>query len=175
MMGEAIRRCRCDELDALRALAYRTYDETFRHMNAPANMDAYLGTAFAREKLEGELHDPRWAFYFLERDGKIAGYMKVNEGDAQTGFRDPDGLEVERIYVTREHQGRGLGKSLVEEAEHIAREKRKRFLWLGVWERNVDAIAFYRRMGFREVGVHDFSMGDEKQTDYMMRKEVAPA
>jgi ribosomal protein S18 acetylase RimI-like enzyme len=174
-MGEVLRRCRDDELDVLRELARRTYDDSFRHLNTPATMEAYLEKAFAREKLEGELHDPRSEFYFLERDGEIAGYMKVNEGEAQSDLRDPDGLEVERIYVTREAQGKGLGKSMLEAAERIARRKGKRYMWLGVWEKNVNAIAFYRRMGFREAGVHDFYMGEERQTDFMMRKEVAQA
>jgi diamine N-acetyltransferase len=135
-------------------------------------MDAYLEAAFSRDKLEAELRNPCSEFFFLVVDGTIAGYMKLNEGEAQTDLRDPQGLEVERIYVKSGFLGRGLGKVLLRAAEHRARQKGKTFLWLGVWEKNTGALGFYRHMGFRKVSTHDFSMGDERQTDYVMRKEA---
>jgi diamine N-acetyltransferase len=166
------RPCESADLDTLRTIAYRTYDEAFRHMNTPANMDAYMEAAFARGKLEAELRNPLSAFLLLYSDGVLAGYMKINEGAAQTDLADPAALEIQRMYVLRDFQGLGLGRALIEKAREIARKKEKTFLWLGVWEKNENAIAFYRRMGFRKTGTHPFVMGADHQRDHVMRSEV---
>ena len=166
------RPCESADLDTLRTLAYRTFDEAFRHMNTAANMDAYTGTAFARAKLEEELRNPLSAFLFLYSDGVLAGYMKINEGAAQTDLADPAAREIERMYVLRDFQGLGLGRALIEKAVESARKKEKSFLWLGVWQKNENAIAFYERMGFRKTGTHRFVMGSDHQTDHVMRRDV---
>jgi ribosomal protein S18 acetylase RimI-like enzyme len=166
------RTCEAADLDTLRTIAYRTYDEAFRHMNTPANMDAYLDATFARAKLEEELRNPASTFLFMYSDEKLAGYLKLNEGGAQTDLGDPDGLEVERIYVLRDFQGLGMGRALIEKALELARRKKKSHVWLGVWEKNENAIAFYKRMGFRKTGTHPFVMGTDRQTDHVMRREV---
>jgi ribosomal protein S18 acetylase RimI-like enzyme len=167
-----IRPCDMSDLETLRNLAWQTYDDTFRHFNEPANMDAYLASAFTREKLQEELGNPHSTFYFLLSEGVVAGYLKVNDAAAQTDLHDAHSLEIERIYVKRDYQGLGLGKALLEKAMDVARERKKTFVWLGVWEKNGNAIAFYKKMGFSQVGTHDFSMGTERQTDLIMRKEV---
>ena len=107
-------------LETLRAIAYQAFDDAFGHQNTPANMNAYLEAAFSKAKLEAELQDPRSAFFFLYNDDVLAGYLKVNEGDAQTDLRDPLALEIERIYVLRDFQGLGLGKALLAKAMEIA-------------------------------------------------------
>jgi diamine N-acetyltransferase len=174
-MGAAnirFRPCESGDLDTLRTIAYRTYDEAFRHMNTPADMDAYMESAFTRARLDEELRNPLSAFFFLYSDGALAGYMKLNEGEAQSDLRGPAGMEIERIYVLRDFQGLGLGRAMVEKALEIALKKKKTFLWLGVWQKNENAIAFYERMGFRKAGTHPFVMGTDRQTDWIMRREV---
>jgi diamine N-acetyltransferase len=166
------RTCEITDLDTLRTIAYRTYDDAFRHMNTSSNVDAYLESAFTRAKLEEEMRNPLSAFFFPYSDGVLAGYMKINEGAAQSDLADPAALEIERIYVLRDFQGLGLGRAMVEKALEIARKKEKKFLWLGVWEKNENAIAFYKRMGFRKAGTHPFTMGTDRQTDWIMRREV---
>ena len=167
-----IRPCDANDLEALRNIAWQTYDDTFRHFNTAANMDAYLASAFNREKLQAELANPHSTFFFLILEGALTGYLKLNDDSAQTDLNDPHALEIERIYVKRDFQGLGLGKALLGKAMDVARERRKRFVWLGVWEKNGNAIAFYKKMGFTQVGTHDFYMGKERQTDLIMRKEV---
>jgi diamine N-acetyltransferase len=167
-----IRPCDMSDLETLRNIAWQTYDDTFRHLNDPANMDAYLASAFTREKLQAELASPHSSFFFLLSDGAVAGYLKVNDAEAQTDLHDPQSLELERIYVTRDFQGLGLGKALVGKAMEVARERKRTFVWLGVWEKNGNAIAFYTKMGFSRIGTHDFYMGSERQTDWIMRREV---
>ena len=103
---------------------------------------------------------------------KIAGYLKVNTGDAQTEEMDDDALEIERIYIINKFQKLGLGKYLFNKAMDIAMEQNKKKIWLGVWEKNKNAISFYKRLGFTQTGAHSFYMGDEEQTDLIMVKKL---
>ena len=167
-----IRRCGEADLDALRRIGQQTYDETFRSMNSPETMEAYLSEAFDSEKLRAELQNPHCRFFFLYADGELAGYLKLNDAPAQTDIKDPESLEVERFYIRSEHQGKGLGRLLMRHVLEVAAESRVSYIWLGVWERNLDAIAFYERMGFREAGRHEFRMGNEVQSDLLMRKAL---
>lgn len=167
-----IRPCSACDLAALQEISYETYDQTFRAMNSAETMDAYLKEAFNTEKLLGELRNPHSAFYFLQIDDRVVGYLKLNDAAAQTDFHDPQGLEIERIYVRQQHQGLGYGREMLEFALKIALSRRKKYAWLGVWEKNTAAIAFYETLGFQQAGAHTFRMGDELQTDYIMIKEL---
>jgi len=171
-MNLVFRQCTPLDVDELREIAYKTYDDTFRHLNTPENMQAYLDMAFERGKLKAELENSNSSFYFLYLNGVLVGYLKLNEGPSQTDLKDPDSLEIERIYVVRSCQGQGLGKYLIREALEIGRRKGKHNAWLGVWEKNEKAIAFYKRMGFRVIGTHEFVMGDDHQTDLLMQLTI---
>jgi ribosomal protein S18 acetylase RimI-like enzyme len=167
-MHVRIRRCLPSELEVLRAIGRETCDDTFRSMNTEETMNRYLEEAFAPARLAAELANPASEFWFLFLGEELAGYLKVNDAPAQTDLNDPDSLEVERIYVRREHKGKGLGKALMEHAIRLARERKRASVWLGVWEKNAEAIRFYGKMGFRETGRHTFRMGDELQSDLVM-------
>ena len=171
-MSIVLKKCTVDDLDILRELSIRTYYETFSHLNTPENMAAYLGEAFHAEKLKKELADINSAFYFLYCDENLAGYLKLNEAPSQTDINDNRSIEIERIYVSAEFQGKGLGKFLMDQAIDMAIGRRKAYVWLGVWEKNEKAICFYKKNGFHEIGTHTFVMGEDVQTDYIMRKDV---
>jgi len=154
------------------SLGAETYLETFRGMTSEEVMEEYLASAFDRSRIARELRDPGSTFFFLEVNGTPAGYLKVNENGAQTDLRGPLGLEIERIYLRTGFQGQGLGRVLLEKALEIAGLKGKRYAWLGVWEKNTAAIRFYERMGFEKAGTHVFFMGQERQTDWIMKRTV---
>lgn len=172
-MGVRIRRCELADLDTLRNIAFRTFDDTFRRLNNASSFNEYLGASFSRAKLEAELKNPNSTFFFLYSDDMLAGYMKINLGDAQTDMKDPGALEIERIYVTRDFQGLGLGRALIDKAMEAARAAKKKTVWLGVWEKNENAIAFYKKMGFSKTGTRDFYIGKKRQTDFIMRRTTA--
>lgn len=172
-MGISLIQCGMADMDELRMLAIRTYYETFAALNTPENMEEYLRRAFAREKLSRELSDKNSMFFLLRADDKPAGYLKVNEAPSQTDVNDPASLEIERIYVSGEFQGEGLGRYLMEHAIRMAAARKKKYVWLGVWEKNEKAIRFYKRNGFCRIGTHSFVMGEDEQTDYIMRKELS--
>jgi ribosomal protein S18 acetylase RimI-like enzyme len=167
-MDVRIRRCLPFELDVLVTIDRETYNDTFRSMNTVETMNRYLDEAFDPARLAAELSNPASEFWFLFLGEELAGYMKVNDAPAQTDLNDPDSLELERIYVRRADKGKGLGKALMEHAIRLARERKRASVWLGVWEKNVEAIGFYERMGFRKTGRHTFRMGDELQFDLVM-------
>jgi ribosomal protein S18 acetylase RimI-like enzyme len=171
-MDLAIRKCTMDDLIALRDISYRTYNDTFKDMNTAATMKDYLEKAFSMTKLRAELANTSSEFYFLYVDEQLAGYIKLNESPAQTDINDPQSIEVERIYLSKEFHGKALGSVLMNRAIEIAMEREKTYIWLGVWERNDKAIKFYIRNGFSPVGQHFFIMGEEEQTDFIMRKDL---
>ncbi len=173
-VGVRIRRCELADLDALRNIAFRTFDDTFRRLNDTASFNEYLDASFSRAKLEAELKNPNSTFLFLYSDDVLAGYMKLNLGDAQTHMEDPAALEIERIYVTRDFQGLGLGRAFIDKAMEAARAAKKKTVWLGVWEKNGNAIAFYKKMGFAKAGTHEFYIGKKRQTDFIMKRNTAP-
>jgi len=135
-------------------------------------MQKYLDESFAVEKLTAELTTPDSEFYFASLDNHVIGYLKVNSGQAQTELKDPNGLELERIYVLKEFHGKRVGQILYNTALDIAKKIEADYLWLGVWEENHRALRFYRKNGFVEFDQHIFKLGDDEQTDIMMRLKL---
>lgn len=167
-----IRKCTSDDAVEVQQIGWKAYQETFAAMNSKETMDAYRNEAFKIGKITDELLNPASCFYFVEVERQLAGCLKVNESLAQTELQDPLSLEVERIYVLQAFQKMGLGRRLMDQAMEFALEKGKKYLWLGVWEKNCKAIQFYKKLGFVRIGIHDFVMGDEIQKDYLMRKDL---
>jgi diamine N-acetyltransferase len=167
-----IERCTLEDLHQLQEVSYETFNETFKNQNTPENMDAYLEKAFNLKQLEEELSNPSSQFFFVYFKNDLAGYLKVNINDAQSEEMDDDYLEIERIYIKNHFHKLGLGKYLLNMAMEIAMESNKKKIWLGVWERNENAIAFYKKMGFVQTGAHYFYMGDEEQMDIIMTKTI---
>ncbi len=171
-MELTFKKCISDDIHILHDFSYRTYNETFAHMNTPSNMEAYLEQSFNLNRLHSELLDNNSLFYLLYADGELTGYLKLNESPAQTDINDIQSLEIERIYVAKEFQGKGLGSVLMNMAVDIANMRKKIYIWLGVWEKNDKAILFYKKNGFYKFGTHSFFMGEDEQTDFVMRKNL---
>lgn len=135
-------------------------------------MKTYLENSFSTDKLNAQLNDPYCAYYFAKLDHQIIGYLKLNSGLSQTELKEENALEIERIYVLKEFQGKKVGQRLLEKAIQIARELEVEFLWLGVWDENPDAIRFYQKNGFVEFDRHIFMLGKEVQTDILMKLPI---
>ena len=161
-----------DDIKELQTISFRTFDDTFREMNHPDNLKDYLNNAFTYDKLQRELEHPNSYFYFLYDNDKIVGYLKLNVGAAQTEDIASDALEVERLYILKNYQHHGYGKKLMNFAINFAVEEEKQSIWLGVWEKNENAIKFYEHFGFKKVTEHEFKMGDEIQTDIIMAQNL---
>ncbi|HWL23961.1 MAG TPA: GNAT family N-acetyltransferase [Ureibacillus sp.] len=171
-MTITIKKCTLEDLQVLQEISYETFNETFKDQNSPENMKTYLERAFNSKQLEKELKNSSSQFYFVYFHGEVAGYLKVNMNDAQSEDMGEDSLEIERIYLKKQFQKHGLGKYLFNQAVEVAIEHNAKKVWLGVWEKNENAIAFYEKMGFIQTGTHSFYMGDEEQNDFIMTKTI---
>ncbi|MGW8821298.1 GNAT family N-acetyltransferase [Paenibacillus lautus] len=167
-MTITIEKCTIKDLGLLQEISIKTFNETFKDQNSPENMKAYLDKAFHLNQLEKELSNIFSEFYFIYAGREIAGYLKINTEHAQSEAMGDDCLEIERIYIKHSFHKQGLGKYLMNQAVEIALERNLRKIWLGVWEKNENAITFYNKMGFVQTGTHTFYMGDEEQIDLIM-------
>jgi ribosomal protein S18 acetylase RimI-like enzyme len=167
-----IQRVLLSESDALLAFSKQTFYEFFAHLNDPANMEAYSSVAFTPQSILEQLTNPGSEFYFALYNDDIVGYIKLNFNDAQTEFKDKNALEIERIYVSGERHGKRIGQQLLDFAIDIVRNKQFDYVWLGVWEHNNKAIGFYEHNGFKVFSSHEFLLGDDKQTDLLMKKDL---
>jgi ribosomal protein S18 acetylase RimI-like enzyme len=167
-----IRQISIKDIPQLQAIGRQTFSETFSESNSAENMAKYLEEAYAHDKLSVELTDPNSVFYFAELDDKVIGYLKLNFGASQTELKDSKALEIERIYVTKEFHGKKVGQLLYNKAIEVAKEKMVDYVWLGVWEENHKAIQFYTKNGFVEFDKHVFILGNDAQTDIMMKLKL---
>jgi ribosomal protein S18 acetylase RimI-like enzyme len=157
------------EVEHLQYISRQTFAETFSGSNSKENMDKYLKENLSIEKLSQELNNENSHFFFIKDGERNIGYLKLNMGPSQTELKDETALEIERIYVIQEYQGKKVGQQLYDKAIQVAKEKKAQYVWLGVWEENHKAIQFYNKNGFEVFDKHVFVLGDEKQTDLMMR------
>jgi len=167
-----IKRVSLADTETLLNLSRKTFFDAFAHLNNAADMEAYASKAFTLKRYEEELSNPDSHFYFAMVDNAITGYIKLNYNSAQTELQDANALEVERIYILHEHQGKQIGKHLLDFAIQTAIDKKMAYIWLGVWEHNNKAINFYKSKGFTQFGSHPFVLGTDEQTDILMRKEL---
>ena len=167
-----IRRCTIDDLLTLRTISIETFSDTFLEQNEAQNLQDYLDKAYNKEQLKSELDNPNSEFYFLYDKTNLAGYLKVNVNQAQIEAIQEDAIEIERIYIKSNFKRKGLGKMLIYKVVKLAEEYQKTAIWLGVWEKNFEAIAFYQNLGFVQTGSHSFFMGDDEQVDYIMTKRT---
>ena len=161
-----------NHIAALQQIGRQTFEETFAESNSAENMAIYLEEAYAYEKISAELNDPNSFFYFAMMDQDVIGYLKLNMGVSQTELKDNDALEIERIYILKDFHGKKVGQLLFDKAIEIAKEQQVAYVWLGVWEENKRAIHFYTKNGFVEFDQHVFVLGDEAQTDIMMKLQL---
>jgi ribosomal protein S18 acetylase RimI-like enzyme len=171
-MELVIRKINIDHLTQLQKIGKTTFAETFTEHNTKEDLDKYLEESFSNEKLSSELNNPHSSFYFAEIEHNVVGYLKINFGASQTELKDNEALEIERIYVLQAFHGKKLGQALYEKAIQIANEKKVQYLWLGVWEKNNKAIQFYKKNGFVPFDTHIFKLGNDEQTDIMMKLKL---
>lgn len=167
-----VRKATVNDLNMVQQIGRETFFETFAESNTEADMQQYLTVQFSLDKLSIELSESNSQFFIAWDGASAIGYLKVNMRDAQTELKEDHSLEIERIYVLNSYHGKNVGQLLYERALEVASRLGKSSVWLGVWEKNPRAIRFYEKNGFVAFDTHIFKMGDDEQTDIMMRKEL---
>lgn len=167
-----IRYAGTEDAELIADLSRRTFHETFGYVNTKANMDKFMNQQFAREQLINEVSEPGNIF-LLAFDGDVpVGYVRMREGEKYPEFGGKDAIEIVRIYSVNSYLGTGVGQQLMRQCVFIAKEIKKEIIWLGVWEKNPRAIAFYTKWGFEKFAEHEFLLGDDVQTDWLMMKKI---
>jgi ribosomal protein S18 acetylase RimI-like enzyme len=159
-------------LASLQSISKKTFLETFSVHNSAEDMQLYLNNNLSIEKLESELSSKNTEFYFALLNKEITGYLKINFLDTEIDSEEKTSLEIERIYVLQAFQGMKIGQVLLNKVIQIAGQRPVDFIWLGVWEKNLKAINFYKKNGFTHYGEHIFMLGNDAQTDILMRRET---
>ena len=167
-----IRRANLDDASLLTELGARTFSETFAADNTLEDMAAYLASSFNLAQQTAELADPASTFLIAEVGGVAAGYARLHAGEPAEGIEGAKPVELVRLYVSREWLGRGVGEALMRACLDEAQQAGHETIWLGVWERNGRARAFYRKWNFRAIGEHVFELGTDPQTDILMERAV---
>jgi ribosomal protein S18 acetylase RimI-like enzyme len=157
-----------DDAEVLAELARRTFHDTFAATNDPTDMALYLSRAFGIDQQTRELEDRDIATLLVEIDGQAVAFAQLRSGHVPECVSGDKPVELWRFYVSREWHGRGIAPALMERVKAVARERGAGTLWLGVWERNDRARAFYVKCGFADAGEHIFLFGTDPQTDLVM-------
>jgi len=172
-MDEIIVRIASDkDAELIADLSRQTFYESFASDNTKANMDKFLEEQFTRQKLIDEVKQPWHIFFLAFINDEPVGYAKMRDGAIPLSLISHSCIEIARIYSVKYTIGKGVGKKLMQTCHDIAKKKKKKILWLGVWEKNQKAIDFYTKWGFEKFGEQTFLLGDDLQNDWLMKKEL---
>jgi ribosomal protein S18 acetylase RimI-like enzyme len=160
------------ELEVLRALAIEIYEATFANANSPENMQRYLREAFDRQQMLKEWEEPDAGYWGAYEANQLVGYLRLRKNTEVDTWLGHSHLEIQRLYVHMAHQGKGVADQLMRHALAEAKRLGKEWIWLGVWEKNSRAQRFYERWGFEKFSEHVFWMGDDPQTDWLLKKRM---
>ena len=165
-----IRKAGVNDAALIADLSRETFYETFADHNSEQDMQLFLEKQFTRAALMQEVGNEGNLFFLAFIGPEPAGYVRMRTDTSTPGVPDP--IEIARIYNLKKWIGKGVGKALMQHCIDVARSMGKRNIWLGVWEKNQRAIDFYSKWGFRKFGEHDFLLGTDLQTDWLMKKEL---
>lgn len=162
------------ESTALHELVVSTFVDSFGQKNTASDMRQYVDEKLNIQRIEKELANAESKFYYALEENEVVGYLKLNWGAAQTDDQAGSALEIERIYVKSDWQGKSIGQRMLDFTFDFARKNKFSTIWLGVWDQNLAAIRFYERHGFVQFGKHPFKLGNDDQTDLLMKIELSP-
>ena len=153
-------------------MSRQTFYETFASQNTKENMDKFMKETFSKETLVSEVGTEGNIFLLAYCGNEPVGYVRMRESINPPALAGSKAVEIARIYAVTTSIGKGVGMALMKKCIDIAIENKKQTIWLGVWEHNQRAIDFYQRWGFEKFGTHTFLLGDDPQTDWLMKKQL---
>lgn len=167
-MKVALRRATPGDAPSLAVLAERTFRDAFGARNSPENIDFHCAKHFSPDIQAREINDRGLVTMLAVENGEFIGFSQLALAKPQAHVAGERPAELHRMYVVTERQGKGVAQALMEQAIADAAAAGADCLWLGVWEHNPRAMAFYRKSGFEIVGSHPFMLGHERQRDLVM-------
>ncbi|OLS03160.1 GNAT family N-acetyltransferase [Tissierella creatinophila] len=167
-----IKECTLKDIESIKSIGKKTFYETFAKDNTKEDMEKYLKESFSYEQVKSEIENKNSIFFIVKDNDEVAGYMKINFEGAQTEPDHNNSLEVQRIYILEKYKRKYIGEKLIQKAIEIAKDNNLDYVWLGVWEININAIKFYEKQGFKKFGTHIFIVGEDEQIDNLMKLKL---
>lgn len=167
-----IREAKANDLNELREVAISTYSDKFSKFNTAENMEWYFNTAYSMESFEREYNEHNSKLYLACEENHIVGFVRLRESDEVKEYLGDNTIELQRLYVLTQAQGKSVGKRLMNASLEYAYLKAYNWIWLGVWEKNFEAQRFYGHYGFEKFSEHTFWMGDDPQIDWLLKKKL---
>ncbi|MEO7394788.1 MAG: GNAT family N-acetyltransferase [Chitinophagaceae bacterium] len=167
-----IRLANTDDAEIIADISRQTFYETFASQNTREDMEKFMSEQFTIEALIKEVDAEGNIFLLAYINEDLAGYVRMREGEKRPEFADKSSIEIARIYAIQSAIGKGVGKALMQKCLEFAIKSNKKLIWLGVWEKNEVAISFYTKFGFKKFAEHDFVLGNDLQTDWLMQKLI---
>jgi len=170
-----IRKAETRDAEALSVLMEQTFRDTFAAMNTPANMLIHCQASYSTAIQSREIRDPGVGTLVSEHDGQLVGFAQLRDAVCPASTQAARPFEIQRLYVAAAWHGKGVAQALMREIIHSATSRGADLVWLGVWENNPRAIAFYEKHGFAQAGSHVFLVGLDPQRDLLMTRLIDPA
>lgn len=171
-MSLAIRQATISNVGIISALGITTCYEAYFELDPSKDLAEYCVNFFSLEQIKSEIEDANSTFLIAEFDGKAVGYTKLREGKKIECIQGKNAIEVQRIYLLEKMKGKRIGESLMNRCFEIGREKGYEMLWLGVWEKNIAAQKFYKKIGMKNIGLTDFSDGKNEFINLVFAKDL---
>lgn len=167
-----VKRAAFSDVAAMREVAIQSYMDTFAEVNSPENMTAFLNEVYNQQKLEHEFHETGSALYLAWNDNRVAGFLRMRSSEEVAAELGSNTIELQRLYIHKDFQNQKVGRMLMQKAIDYALEGKFEWIWLGVWEHNFNAQRFYAKWGFEKFGEHIFQMGEDPQTDWLLKRKL---
>lgn len=170
-----IRKAETRDAAPLSVLMEQTFRDTFAAMNTPRNMLIHCQASYSHAIQSREIRDPSVETLVSEHDGQLVGFAQLHGAACPASTQAARPFEIQRLYVARAWHGKGVAQELMREIIGSATSHGADLAWLGVWENNPRAIAFYEKHGFAQAGSHVFLVGLDPQRDLLMTRLIDPA
>jgi len=167
-----IRRATPEDASLIADIGVRTFEDSFGPDNRLEDMEQYLSMSFSKVHIEAQLSDPASVFLLAYENEKAVGYVMLRMSKTPNAVSGANPVELVRFYVEAKSIGKGYGSALMDACLEEAKKDRHRTIWLGVWEKNQQAIRFYEKWGFTKVGTKEFVLGSDLQNDHIMARPI---
>ena len=168
----SVRAALSTDIPEMRDVAIQSFVDKFAADNTVANMNKFLAEAYDLNKLYREFEEPDSQIMLAFSDGQLTGFVRLRKNAEADPYLGLNHIELQRLYVLTEFQNQKIGKLLMDHSIEYATSKHFDWIWLGVWEKNFEAQRFYARWGFEKFGEHVFHMGDDPQTDWLLKRKL---
>jgi ribosomal protein S18 acetylase RimI-like enzyme len=161
------------DADDIARVGRQAFYEAFAHSCTEQDMVNFLDSHYVPSVISSEIDNPQRSYLVAVVDGRVVAFSSLAfDSDEPCVKAYPNRVELQRIYVDKDHHGQGVAKALTDATLELARTLDKQYIWLGVWGENFRARRFYEKLGFEKVGEHVFTVGSDDQTDWIVIRKL---